>query len=94
MSFNIFFQRRFCIILSSKPLEASIILISRSQPHSSLEAGNFGGSKAGAQVTPRRTFAEVRSGGYFPPSPPPIRPTRAPPGVAESGAFKKGAEPK
>lgn len=76
---------------SSKPLETSIVLISTSQPRSHPEV-NFGVSRVGPQVMPQSNLCGAKSRGYFPPTPPPIRPTRASPGVAESGAFKKGAE--
>lgn len=35
----------------------------------------------------------IKSPGYFPPTRSSVSPTRASPGVAERGAFKKGAEP-
>lgn len=87
MPFNVFFQRSFYITLSSKLLEASIILL----PHSSLEV-NFRGTQPEPQVTSTEPMP-IKCPGYFPPTPPSVSPTRASPGVAERGAFKKEAEP-
>ena len=87
MPFNVFFQRSFYITLSSKLLEASIILLR----HSSLEV-NFRGTQPEPQVTSTEPMP-IKCRGYFPPTPPSVSPTRASPGVAERGAFKKEAEP-
>lgn len=92
--FNTFFQRSFSIIFSTKPLKTNIILTSRSQPLSLPKEVNFGVSNAEVPAVLQSNFRVDKVLGFFPPTPPPFRPTRASPGVAERGAFKEGAEHK